>query len=138
MSDRNRFWMQASRLREELIRKVWMKFLQKLRKCDNRKYKRWPPPAVFVDGPEPLSARLNYTTSGISHTSFETSDQWTRRRYDNEKMAMVWRTRDAGQQSTAQSESIFVFSCMFYTFKLLPQFKTGRGQPVFFLSQIAP
>ena len=55
------------------------------------KNKTWLPVAIFVDGPEPVSAEHNRPLGKHLRQVLKTSDQWSWRRGDNEKkFTEVW------------------------------------------------
>ena len=82
----NYFPADISRHREAYIYKVSTKFLQWFRRrCDNGENQRWLPVAIFVDRPKQFSGMHNKTTRGI----FKKSDQWSRRKCDNEIVTVL-------------------------------------------------
>ena len=107
LTDQNHFEADISRHWEEFVCKVSTKFLQWFqRRCNNGENQKWLPAIKFADGTEPFSGMLREYLRQV----WKISDQWSRRRCDNEivtvlsnwhlailKMAVVrhicWRTR---------------------------------------------
>ena len=89
LMDQNRFLADTSRHWEEFICKVSAKFLQWFpRRCDDGENHSWPPPAIFVNGQEPYWADTTWPLGKQLGQVLKKSDQWSRRRCDNEKKFM--------------------------------------------------